>query len=99
MEPALQHQVKVVLLSLVARLHREQSQGVLQSTVDVPEAIVSHYSDLRNLLKLEDLMLKIREALKKITTFFVTNVTNLGGGLETHLSQKITMSQNPFLAI
>ena len=42
---------------------------------------------------------RIREALKKKTTFFVMNVTN--GGLETHSirHKKITTSQNPFLAI
>ena len=30
---------------------------------------------------------------------YVTNVTIWGGGLEIQLSQKITTSQNPFLAI
>ena len=40
----------------------------------------------------------LREALKKITTFLVTNVTT-GGGSEDPFVKKITTSQNPFLAI
>ena len=45
------------------------------------------------------LMLPLGKPSKSKTTFFVTNVTNrVGGGLETNLSQKITMSQNHFLA-
>ena len=39
-QPALEDQVKVVLLRLVARLDREQRQGVLQSTVDVSDTRV-----------------------------------------------------------
>ena len=36
-QPALEHQVKVILLSFVSGLDREQCQRVLQSTVNVPE--------------------------------------------------------------